>query len=129
MAHWVDQYIGLPYDPIYLDCGRIPSKVRHEIFGLDDKRLDFDRLTCRTSRHKLLTGFMSSVFERTTDPQEGDNVVMLCNGRASHIGVYCIVDHHEQVLHAYKPAGMVVLTRLSDLHKLLLELEGFYKWK
>ena len=66
---------------------------------------------------------------RTENPQEGDAVLMICRGRPSHVGVYCIVDKEPCVLHAMENAGMVVLHRIRELNRVFLSVEGYYTWK
>jgi len=67
--------------------------------------------------------------KKTDIPEEGDAVLMMCRGRPSHIGIYCVVNNEPCVLHAMENAGMVVLHRIRELNRVFLTVEGYYAWK
>lgn len=130
MAHWSDNYIGLPYEIDTADCARLLSKVRKEQFSKpvpDD--IEVDRAVSRLARFEQMQSLVQEFGIKTNEPTEGDAVLMLCRGRPSHIGVYCIVDGVECVLHAMENVGMVVRHRLCDLPKAWLTVDGYYTWK
>lgn len=128
--HWSQQYIGKPYKIGEADCARLLSDVRKDIFKLPvPDSVEIERKSSRLGRLGQMTDLLSEHGEKTDTPAEGDAVLMLCRGRPSHIGVYCVIDNEPYVLHAMENAKMVVLHRLRDLNKVFLSVEGFYKWK
>lgn len=130
MAHWSEAYIGEPYIKGEADCARLLCRVRREVFSLPvPSGAEIDRAASRLGRAAQMEDGVEAFGERVSDPKEGDAVLMICRGRPSHIGVFCIVDGERCVLHAVENIGMVVLHRLRDLHKTMLAVEGFYAWK
>lgn len=130
MAHWSDPYIGDPYIKGDADCARLLCRVRREVFAFpvpDDAEIS--RAESRLGRVAQMTDGVAAYGEMVTAPQEGDAVLMICRGRPSHIGVYCVVDGETCVLHAMENVGMVVRHRLRELHRAMLSVEGFYRWK
>ena len=88
-----------------------------------------ERAVSRLGRAVQMDSAVDAMGQRVLYPDEGDAVLMLCAGRPSHIGVYCVVDGETSVLHAMENAGMVVRHRLRDLTRVGLAIEGFYRWK
>ena len=130
MSHWSEKYIGRPYVLGEADCARLLSDVRREVFNLPvPSDVEVDRAQSRLGRVGQMTDLVAEYGKRTDTPQEGDAVLMICCGRPSHIGVYCLIGGIEYVLHAMENAGMVVLHKITDLNKYLLKVEGYYKWK
>ena len=130
MAHWSDKYIGQPYSRGDADCARLLCQVRREVFGLpvpDDAEVE--RAASRLGRAAQMADGVDEFGVRVGAPNEGDAVLMLCRGRPSHIGVFCLVDEEPCVLHAMENAGMAVRHRLRDLPRVMLSVEGFYRWK
>lgn len=130
MAHWSEQYIGIPYVAGSADCARLLSKVSSEVFHRivpDD--IEVERSESRLGRAGQMSDLVAIYGEKADCPAEGDAVLMICASRPSHIGVYCEVDGNKCVLHAMEGAGMVVLHRIRDLDKYFLKVEGYYKWK
>ena len=68
---------------------------------------------------------------RTTDPREGDGVLMAAAGRGRsmghHIGIWCALGGEPYVLHCLKGVGSI-LHPLRDLDRRALMLEGVYRW-
>lgn len=130
MAHWSTKYIGQPYATHTADCARLLSRVRSEQFGLPvPTDIEVDRASSRLGRVGQMTDLVSEYGEKTDAPTDGDAVLMLCRGRPSHVGVYCIVNGEPSVLHAMENAGMVVLHRIRELNRVFLTVEGYYSWK
>lgn len=130
MAHWSERYIGEPYIPEDADCARLVARVRAEVFKLPvPDAVDVKRAASRLGRVAQMRDAVSAFGEPTEEPREGDAVLMVCRGRDSHIGSYCVVDGQPSVLHAMENAGMVVLHRLRELERIGLRVEGFYRWK
>lgn len=128
--HWSTSYIGRPYVLGEADCARLLVDVRNEVFKLPTPiEVDVQRAESRLGRFGQMTDLVDLYGEPTDSPQEGDAVLMICAGRPSHIGVYCLINGSECVLHAMENAGMVVLHKIRDLNKFFLKLEGYYKWK
>lgn len=128
--HWSEQYIGDPYVLGDADCARLIARVRREVYELPvPSDVEVDRAASRLGRVGQMNDLVAIYGQRTDNPEEGDVVLMMCRGRPSHVGAYCVVDNEPCVLHAMENAGMVVRHRLRDLPKVLLTVEGFYKWK
>lgn len=130
MSHWSAKYIGQGYATHTADCARLLAKVRQEQFNLPvPTDIEVDRAASRLGRVGQMRDLVTEYGIKTESPQEGDAVLMYCRGRPSHIGVYCIVNNEPSVLHAMENAGMVVLHRIRELHRVFLTVEGYYAWK
>lgn len=128
--HWSEPYIGQPYIKGDADCARLLCNVRRDVFKLPvPQETEVERAASRLGRVAQMEDGVEAFGEQVDSPEEGDAVLMLCRGRPSHIGVFCVVDGERCVLHAMENLGMVVLHRLRDLSKCLLMIEGFYRWK
>lgn len=130
MSHWSEKYIGQEYKINSADCARLLSKVRQQEFGLPvPEDIEIERSASRLGRVGQMSDLVDAYGEKTKNPKEGDAVLMLCRGRPSHIGCYCIVNNEPCVLHAMENAGMVVLHRIRELNRVFLSVEGYYSWK
>lgn len=128
--HWSVRYIGQPFILGEADCARLLCQVRREVFGLPvPDEAEVERAASRLGRVAQMSDGVAAFGLPTDEPQEGDTVLMICRGRPSHVGVFCLIGGERCVLHALQNAGMVVLHRLRDLHRVQLALEGFYTWK
>jgi len=130
MMHWCEPYIGQAYSRGDADCARLVCRVRAEVFGLPvPTDAEAERAASRLGRVAQMADGVEAFGLRVNEPKEGDAVLMVCRGRPSHIGVYCLVDSEPCVLHAMENAGMVVKHRIRDLSQVMLSVEGFYRWK
>ena len=130
MGHWSESYIGQPYQAGSADCARLLAKVRREVFHLPvPDEIEVDRLQSRLGRSGQMNDLVSIYGKPTNHPSEGDAVLMICAGRPSHIGVYCVIDGEPSILHAMENAGMVVLHKIRDIERAFLKVEGYYTWK
>ena len=112
------------------DCARLLSDVREEQFGLPVPSIvDVERAQSRLGRVGQVDDLVHEYGAPTDCPKEGDAVLMICAGRPSHVGVYCLVDGEPCVLHAMENAGMVVLHKIRELNRHFLKIEGYYSWK
>lgn len=128
--HWSEKYIGLPYELGVLDCALLATTVRRNEFGMEaPSDIDVERSKSRLGRVAQMGDAVSEYGEKTDNPVEGDAVLMICRGRPSHVGIYCLIDGIPYVLHAMENAKMVVLHKISQLNRVFLSVEGFYKWK
>ena len=127
--HWSDQYIGKPYKLGEADCAALVCEVRQKEFdGSIPEFVLSMRENTRLKRVEQLETLARQAVTTTATPTEGDVVLMICRGRPSHVGVYCVVDSEPSVLHAMENAKMVVRHRIRDLEKFWLSVEGYYKW-
>ena len=128
--HWCEPYIGQAYQRGSADCLAFFVQVSREVFhrSIPDGA-EVDRAASGLGRCAQMQDGVDAFSVPTTTPQEGDAVLMVCAGRPSHIGVYCVVDQEPSVLHAMENAGMVVRHTLRELTRHGLKLEGFYAWK
>ena len=130
MTHWSEKYIGQAYSRGDADCARLVCQVRAEVFGLPvPSDAHIERAESRLGRAAQMADGVEAFGLPVSIPKEGDAVLMLCRGRPSHIGVFCHVNDEDCVLHAMENAGMVVLHKLRDLPRVMLSVEGFYRWK
>lgn len=130
MPHWSEAYIGTPFVRGKADCAHLVARVRHEVFGLPvPSEADVERAASRLGRCAQMSDAVVEYGVPTDRPEDGDVVLMVCVGRPSHVGVYCVVDGEPCVLHALENAGQVVLHRLRALGRVALRIEGYYKWK
>lgn len=128
--HWSENYIGRPYSLGDADCASLVTDVREKEFsGETPNFVKAMRENTRLKRVEQLESLAREAVIKTDNPAEGDVVLMLCRGRPSHVGVYCIVDGEPCVLHAMENAKMVVRHKIRDLEKFFLQVEGYYKWK
>lgn len=128
--HWSMNYLGTPYQLGDADCAALVCKVHHEVFGgVIPSATQVERLSSALGRTGQIQDGVAEFGQATTQPIEGDVVLMMCRARPSHVGVYCEIDGVPYVLHAMQNAGQVVLHKLSDLEKVQLKVEGFYRWK
>lgn len=127
--HWSETYIGKPYRLGDADCAALVCEVREQQFdGTVPEFVLAMRENTRLKRVEQLETLSLEAVTSTDNPKEGDVVLMLCRGRPSHVGVYCVVDNEKSVLHAMENAKMVVRHRIRDLEKFGLKVEGYYKW-
>lgn len=127
--HWSEKYIGKPYRLGDADCAALVCEVRKKEFdGTVPEFVLTMRENTRLKRVEQLERLSKEVVMQTGTPSEGDVVLMICRGRPSHVGVYCVVDNEPSVLHAMENAKMVVLHRIRDLPRYFLAVEGYYKW-
>lgn len=127
--HWSENYIGKPYILGDADCAALVCEVREQQFdGTVPEFVLAMRENTRLKRVEQLESLAREAVKPTNNPDEGDVVLMLCRGRPSHVGVFCVVDGEPSVLHAMENAKMVVRHRIRDLEKFGLKVEGYYKW-
>jgi len=129
-THWTERFIGQEYVAETADCARLLAQVRREVFNLPvPEEIEIERLASRLGRVGQLRDLVDAYGEITKTPSEGDGVLMYCRGRPSHIGVFSLVNGEPCVLHAMENAGHVVLHRIRELHRVFLQVEGYYAWK
>lgn len=127
--HWSENYIGKPYKLGFADCASLVCEVREQQFdGTVPEFVLAMRENTRLKRVEQLQALTREAVTTTDNPVEGDVVLMICRGRPSHVGVYCVVDNEQSVLHAMENAKMTVRHRIRDLEKFGLKVEGYYKW-
>lgn len=127
MAHWSDQYLGLPYVEFEMDCAALAAKVQKEVFGHEIK-LPQSRPAGIRDQSNLIADLQADYATPTDNPEDGDGVLMVCRGISGHIGIYCKINGVPWVLHAMKNAGMVCRHKVRDLGKYNLRVDGVYKW-
>lgn len=128
--HWSENFIGKPYALGDADCAALVTEVRERVFNEPvPEAIQVMRENTRLKRIEQLETLARSVVNKIESPEDGDVVLMMCRGRPSHVGVFCVVDGEDCVLHAMENAKMVVRHRIRDLPKFFLEVEGYYRWK
>lgn len=124
-----DRYIGIPFKT--MNCADLALKVQKEVFN---KKYDFDYIkpSCDSpfaysvAIKKNLFDFMESEIK---EPYNGCAVLMKCRNRLNHIGTYYEYKKNRYVLHTSEAFGSSVIHKISDLKRLFIDIEGFYKWK
>lgn len=137
MAHWSEKYVGTPYQPGVFDCGTLVERVQQEVFGRNvvapsDRdytsvpqgfTAKFEAMTRQIDRIK------SDYAIRTTDPVDGDAILLQARGYFQHLGLLCIINGERWVLHATDLHKQVVLHRLTEMEIRGMRVEGYYRWK
>jgi len=124
--HWAEKYIGITYKEN--DCAELALRVQKNEFS---KIIDLPnhRETGIRKLSNQIQNLQSDFADKTSQPVEGDAVLMRSRGRINHIGIYCFMNNEAFVLHAMRNAGCVCLHKLRELKNIGLDLEGFYRWK
>lgn len=125
-SHWSDRYVGLPYSNA--DCAMLAAIVQREVFNRNIA-LPSARVAGLRGQTRQIEQLKDDYGVLTTEPQEGDAVLLVCRGRLAHVGIYCVIGDVVYVLHAMRNAGHAVRHRLCDLHLVGLTVEGFYRWR
>ena len=129
MAHWTDKYVGMPYAEDF-DCVHLLVLVQHEVFK---RELD---VTVERESHVILKAkqleqhklhYLDPIL--WDDAVDGDVVLMKGRGRLNHTGILAVIHGIRYVLHNVNNLGHVILTRIHDLDRIGLELEGYYRCK
>ena len=127
--HWAEGYVGRAYVEGRHDCADFLVAVLRERFG---RRLALPAHAADVRGWDAQIAALKGVHAvRTTQPQEGDGVLMVAAGRGRsmghHIGLWCAVGGEAHVLHCLKGVGSI-LHPLRDLGRRALVLEGVYRW-
>ena len=130
MAHWTDNYVGLPYVIDQFDCVHLVTRVQNEVFGKDIK-INIDRAPHVFLLSKQIEEHMDTYYEPIPieQAQDGDLVLLKCKGRLNHTGVYANVDGVPYVLHNLRNLGSVVLHRIRELEKFGMVFDSVYRIK
>lgn len=125
--HWSRKYISIPYKK--LNCAELVEEVVRKELKIDFKFPQSNGNIFYESR-KIKQEFKKYVDPvKTSNPNEGDLVLMNAQRRMSHVGILVIYREIHYILHSLKDAGSVCLHRASDLEYYGLTIEGFYKWQ
>jgi hypothetical protein len=125
-AHWSDRYLGLPYDEQAFDCAALAERVRREVFG-QDLHLPSERRPGPFGRSAQISQNIADCAVQTFTPADGDGVLLVCNGRLQHIGMYCVIAGEPWVVHNQAGQG-VTRRRVRELAKWGYRIEGYYQW-
>lgn len=128
MAHWAEQYVGLPYIVGQRDCASFVQQVLRERFGRTVHLPQEHACGARAQTAQILSLRDEFARPRKGRPREGDGVLMRARGRLAHLGIYVQVEGVGHCLHAQQNAGHVCLHRLIDLPQHGLIAEGYYQW-
>lgn len=127
MAHWAESYVGRPYDEEHFDCAHLVELVLAERFGRE-LALPHEHARNYRAQARQIEELKGDYAEPTTEPAEGDGVLLKARGYFEHLGVLCVIGRERWVLHNSRPAAAVCLHRVRDLAVHGLELEGYYRW-
>lgn len=115
------------YQAKSFDCGDLARLVLLEVFNRS--------IAIPTARGDgpfadsgLVVKCCEEIGTPTSEPMDGDAVVMIGRGRLAHVGVYYKLNGEEWVLHNSREAKQVVRHRIRDLPGTGLTLDRFYRW-
>lgn len=121
----IDKYVGIPYkfngrDIFGLDCYGLVWLVEKDVWGKHLPRLDGiedgDRAELFAEHRALIDGV------QTTEPDDGDVVVLFLHDVPQHVGVY----YRNGVLHATDTRG-VVYEKLNSRYMQRFNKKEFYR--
>lgn len=127
MRHWSERYLELAYDAERFDCAHLVEKVLREQFKRE-LALPKEHPTNYRDQAAAIEAHKGDYATRTTEPREGDGVLIVSRGHFDHLGVYCLIQGEPWVLHNSRRFGRVCLTRIRELPAQLLAVEGYYRW-
>lgn len=127
---WTDGYIGLQYVEDVFDCVHLVERVVKEVFH-KDIQLPSERSSTPFGRSHQVDTHKDDlvVLVDEKDAVDGDLIIMKCNRRLNHCGVFFKDKGMKCVLHNLKNAGGVTAHKLRDLSRINIEVEGFYRFK
>lgn len=133
MSHWSEKYVGKPYHDGEYDCAIMTLEIEMNEFGrlIDlpkDRVLNSDGSPNWRGISNQIEKNKYSYAEKTNSPVDGDVVLMIGRGRLNHIGVFCVIDGINYVLHNIRNVGSVCLHKINDLSRFNLQVEGYYKF-
>lgn len=124
--HWSEQYLGWEYVTGERDCAVLAAEVQRDVFGRDIRLPRELHDSTPFSASAQFRTELPDIASRVDSPADGDLVLMLVGNRPAHIGVYCATEP-PSVLHALQRFGSAVRHSLSDLPRIGLKIEGFYR--
>ena len=125
MMHWTEQYIGKGYDERTNNCAHLLIDVQYQVFN---KEVDIAVPERPEEFNRAIEKQRVSLAQKINTPSEGCAVLLISKGRPSHIGIYTEINNEPYVLHALEKRG-VCLHKITKLHHLQMEVEGYYEFK
>lgn len=126
MAHWSDQWVGLPYIEEERDCGWYAAQIQRDVFG-HQIEIPASRRAGPFGRAVQISETLLNIAKPVDDPVDGDLVLMITAGRIGHIGVYAQLAGEPYVVHALQTMHQVWRTPLRRLPQIDCHIEGFYR--
>lgn len=124
--HPAEAFVGMVYDEHRFDCADFCAHVRRELYG-HDVRLPNGRP--RGEEGQVALGELSRAYAvPTSEPQDGDLVLMKRRAGVGHAGLYFFIAGEPWVLHSNETSGESVLHRVRELPAWGAIVEGYYKW-
>lgn len=123
-VHWSDLWLGRQYSPDRFNCADLVLAVQREHF---DRCLDIvgAHPVGLLAQSQAVEAEVWRHVERVDRPMDGDVAMIRNRGRLRHIGVFCAIQDG-MILHAVRGMG-VIRTAARDLHRIRMELEGYYR--
>ena len=122
---WAEKWVGTKYTE-ERDCAWFVHEV---MFRETGRPLDIPRMDWRRTTPSEVVNAGSHLAYEVQDPQDYDAVLMEIRGNrrgiGSHLGIYV---QGGWILHSTEVLG-AVLSRISDLERLQLEVKGYYRWR
>lgn len=119
--HWSDKYMGMEYDEDSFDCATFALTVAHER-GINAS-LPTYTLKDRQS-HALICEFRDDYAKPVDAPIDGHPVILLKDGKPSHIGVCVKIYEEWHIQHNVEKMGVI----RQPMYMLEGRIEGFYQW-
>lgn len=122
--HWTTAYLGEPWISGVSDCWAFARRLWRDRWGLDVPNVSVDPASAIDGR-RAFRDQMHPQWRPTSEPCEGDAVLMAMGGAPCHVGIWIAPG---LVLHSVERAG-VIITHLSDLGRLGYRVAGLYRWQ
>jgi cell wall-associated NlpC family hydrolase len=98
-----------------IDCVGLIICAGHELGIYHDDYVNYPRFPDQAYLLKCMRETLDE--KEIKNIEHGDVLLFKIGGLTQHTGIYCVEDGVEYVLHAYEPAGAVVMHQLTDVWK------------
>ena len=120
MKHWVNKYIGQPWEARTHDCWGFFRNVQRDVFGRDVPAVDVTSYRAAAKAALMANHPHRLAWQEITraELQDGDGVRMASTGNPGHVGIWVDIDGG-RVAHCDEPFGVMVhsLDRLADEYR------------
>lgn len=118
-------YIGIPYEPVKMDCWQLIRKFAKEQLGKNYPNFfyDVEGITAQSIEHIKTETTLGKRWQKVTDFQLGDVIIFRVRGLACHTGIY-VKDNN--FLHTLKGRSSAYES-LDGVWK--QSLIGVYRWQ
>ena len=112
MMHWVNDYIGKPWEkgaagPDAYDCGGLVRTVMRTHYGIELRDIGADCASLIRQVRAIDSDPAWSAFAQVGTPQDGDLVKLIRQTRPMHVGIWVALSTGGGILHAHQGGGVV----------------------